>query len=1009
MIGQTISHYRIVEKLGEGGMGVVYVAEDTLLGRRVAIKTLHAGRAAQGPQFRSRFLREARAVSTLSHPHIATIHDYGETQEGQPYLVMELVKGETLGELMLTERLTIPRAIEIIEQVAEALAEAHRQGIVHRDIKPSNVAIDQRGEVKVLDFGLAKQIQMDPADVTDPERQTLLNTQTQEGVVVGTPMYLSPEQALGVDVDARSDLFSVGALLYECIAGKPPFDGGSKIEICAKVIRDDPSPPSKFNSDVSSRLDGITLKALAKKPEARYQNADEFLTELQSVRADLKSPALDRTVTRLISPAPSTHPTGALATLSDIFKRPRLSVGYLSVGLLIVAALGYGWWALTRPRPHQPAPEAQRLYGLAVDALREGAFFKSSKILQQAVQEDDRFALAHARLAEAWTELDFSDKAKDELIRAGDLVPNRSVLPQLDALRFQAITDTVKRDFGKAVEDYRTLAGSVPEAEKAYALVDLGRAYEKNEQPAKAIESYQEAVNRNSRYAAAFLRLGVALRRSQRYPESEAAFDQAHKLFDISNEIEGLAEVLYQRGFLFSQQGKVAEAQVQLQQALERSVALENKDQRIKILQLISNTFIVAGDAAQAQQYSQQAMQLAQASGMENLTTAGLIDIGNAYLIKGNFTEAEKNFSEALRLAQMYKGKLNEARALLSLGSLRSQQGDPDGARDFVQRALQFYQLGGYRKQNSQAYAILGRADERMGDYEAAQHAFEQQLQATLQVGDLQSAAVAHEGLGSVYLFTQRFPEALSQFDEQYKIVKSLNNKLSMGYAAANRGWALWQLGRYEEAQSALSEALTIAQPSGHDPYKELLADSTLMEARIALSRRRLPESITKANKALDLAGTEYKPVAVRGKYTLGLSLTLSGQAAAGRKNCEEAVSLARSLRDPIPLAEALVALAETAFLSGDAQAASTIAGEGQQQSAASKLRESEWRALLIGARAFEKTGDKARARQLALQCNTVIAALEQAWGSNNYKTYLTRPDVQELRIELDALIRGLT
>src|SRR5256714_11246565 len=132
MIGQTISHYRIVEKLSEGGMGVVYIAEDTVLGRRVAIKTLHAYRNSQNSHFRIRFLREARAVSALSHPHIATIHDYGETEDGQPYIVMELVKGETLGELILLERLTIPRAIEIIKQVAEALAEAHRNGIIHR-------------------------------------------------------------------------------------------------------------------------------------------------------------------------------------------------------------------------------------------------------------------------------------------------------------------------------------------------------------------------------------------------------------------------------------------------------------------------------------------------------------------------------------------------------------------------------------------------------------------------------------------------------------------------------------------------------------------------------------------------------------------------------------------------------------------------------------------------------------------------------------------------------------
>src|SRR5436190_2648643 len=157
LIGQTVSHYRVLEQLGEGGMGVVYLAEDTVLGRRVAIKTLHS-RTGHDTQFRNRFLREARAVSMLSHPHIATIYDYGETNDSEPYIVMELIKGETLGDLILTEKLTVARAIEIIKQVAEALAEAHHHGIVHRDIKPSNVAINERGQVKVLDFGLAKQV-----------------------------------------------------------------------------------------------------------------------------------------------------------------------------------------------------------------------------------------------------------------------------------------------------------------------------------------------------------------------------------------------------------------------------------------------------------------------------------------------------------------------------------------------------------------------------------------------------------------------------------------------------------------------------------------------------------------------------------------------------------------------------------------------------------------------------------------------------------------------------------
>src|SRR5438067_821814 len=173
MIGRTISHYRIVEKLGEGGMGVVYIAEDTLLGRRVAFKTLTT-RGDDIQHFRARFLREARAVSALSHPHIAHIYDYGETAEGDPYIVMELIKGQTLSDLMHKEALTISRSIEIIKQVAEALGEAHHQGIIHRDIKPSNVAINERGNVKVLDFGLAKQLDPGPINLADPEQRTLL-------------------------------------------------------------------------------------------------------------------------------------------------------------------------------------------------------------------------------------------------------------------------------------------------------------------------------------------------------------------------------------------------------------------------------------------------------------------------------------------------------------------------------------------------------------------------------------------------------------------------------------------------------------------------------------------------------------------------------------------------------------------------------------------------------------------------------------------------------------------
>jgi len=260
---------------------------------------------------------------------------------------------------------------------------------------------------------------------------------------------------------------------------------------------------------------------------------------------------MDHAVTRLVPPPAGTRATGTLAALSDIFRRPRISVGYVVAAVVLVGVLGFAGWWLTRPKPYEPKPEAKRLYDLAVNGLREGAFFKSSKILQQAVLDDDRFALAHARLAEADMELDNADHAKDQLIRANDLAKNIA-LPEVDTIRLQAITDTVKRDFAAAVNDYQQIVAKVSRNEQAYALVDLGRAYEKNEQWDKAIGSYQQASQFDSHYAAAFLRLGVALQHDQKYDDAEAAFAQASKLFDVSNEVEGTTEVLYQRGILLN-------------------------------------------------------------------------------------------------------------------------------------------------------------------------------------------------------------------------------------------------------------------------------------------------------------------------------------------------------------------------------------------------------------------------------------------------------------------------
>ena len=338
MIGETVSHYRILKKLGEGGMGVVYLAEDTHLGRRVAIKFLAS---TNNHNYRARFLREARAVSHLSHPSIAIIHDYGETKDGQPFIVMEYVKGAPLNELLSQSAITLTRALSITEAVAEALGDAHMHGIIHRDIKPSNVLVSDDGKVKVLDFGLVKQLHEEHAGTAGPDAPTLPAMQTSSNVVVGTPLYLSPEQATGGKVDARSDLFALGSLLYESVTGKPPFAGKSVIDIGAQIIHFNPPPPSSLNEHIPAELDRIILKALAKKPEDRYQSATDFLQDLRGVR-ELLTEEGETHRTQRIHQTRDTQ-SSALKSISDTLRRPRVSIGFFLVGMALV---GLGLWFL---------------------------------------------------------------------------------------------------------------------------------------------------------------------------------------------------------------------------------------------------------------------------------------------------------------------------------------------------------------------------------------------------------------------------------------------------------------------------------------------------------------------------------------------------------------------------------------------------------------------------------------------------------------------------------------
>jgi eukaryotic-like serine/threonine-protein kinase len=284
MIAESIAHYRIIQKLGAGGMGEVYLALDTKLDRKVAIKILPPDSLAEEALSR-RLLREAQAVAKLDHPNICAIYDVNEAESGT-FIVMQYIEGETLAEMMERKALRLGTALSIAEQTAEALAEAHAHGIVHRDIKPQNIMITPRGQVKILDFGLAKLVRAsDPVD-GDAPTATLLST---PGHVIGTMPYMSPEQVQGDPVDPCSDIFSLGITFYEMLAGKHPFKDKSNAVTMSRILLGEPIPTEQFQSQVSPQLQTLLTKMLRKEKEERYQSAEEFLADLRQIPPQLSA------------------------------------------------------------------------------------------------------------------------------------------------------------------------------------------------------------------------------------------------------------------------------------------------------------------------------------------------------------------------------------------------------------------------------------------------------------------------------------------------------------------------------------------------------------------------------------------------------------------------------------------------------------------------------------------------------------------------------------------------
>ena len=332
------SHYKIIKKIGQGGMGEVYLADDTRLDRRVAIKVL-SKEFSQDAERLKRFVQEAKSASALNHPNIITVFETRE-QEEIYYVVNEFIDGETLAKKISKEKIELLTTVNIAIQIASALAAAHEAGIIHRDIKPDNVMIRADGIVKILDFGLAKMTSKNTGEITSLDAETIEQVRTTPGIILGTPQYMSPEQVSGKKADARSDIFSFGVLLYQMVTGRPPFSGRNQIELLAAILKEEPSPIEESAENFPDNLQIIISKTLQKKQEERYQNAKDLLAGLKELEDELKFEAklsleIYRTSSEVI-----TQKSKELAS-----QRKRFSFIQLAL-LLLVAGVSAAtvWW-----------------------------------------------------------------------------------------------------------------------------------------------------------------------------------------------------------------------------------------------------------------------------------------------------------------------------------------------------------------------------------------------------------------------------------------------------------------------------------------------------------------------------------------------------------------------------------------------------------------------------------------------------------------------------------------
>jgi len=963
--GSTVLHYRIERRLGAGGMGEVYLAQDTKLHRQVAIKFLSAP---DDEHARRRLLREARAAAGLDHPGVCAVYEVGTDPARGDFVVMQYVEGEALSDRLRRGRLEPTEALQVAERIAEALMAAHDRGVVHRDLKPANIIITPSGRPKLLDFGLAKPSLTSAAAAEAPTTAAI----TRPYAILGTPGYMAPEQIRNGPVDRRADVFALGCVLYECLTGLRAFPGPTPPDMLGQVLHTDPPPVSSVVPGIGEGVDALCSRLLRKDVKERCQSAEEALGAIRA----------------LLPPGTPISETGRRSSRSSSIewrrKNWRLAAGVaIAVVVLVAAAIGLVEWQ-RRYRLPTPSPDAQKWFDRGVEALRAGAYAGARASLGEAIRIDPQFAQAYARLADAESELDDERGAQAALLRVGELVPDQTALSADEQVRLEAVRAAVLREHDRSIASYRQLANA--RSGDAAGWLDLGRAQEAAGRLADARDSYAKAVQVDGQYAAAYLRLGSI----QGTPTAKALslLEEAVRLDGIATNTEGEAEALLRKGVLLNSVGQYDKAREALNQVMQLTTDPRYASQHFRSEFELARTTAFGGHFTEAETLGRKAVDEAAAADSQSLAANGLVDLAGTLMLAGKYDEAEELFVRAISLAASQGSKRIEMRARLQQASLRQATGHPDEAIALCDKPLQFFSNGHYTRLEAIAKTIVARAQVDLEHYEQASRLTGDVLAFAESIADDALTATSLENQVSQLMALGRLPEALADIEQVEHMRRTQKDQSALPSDLVRRAELLIRLGRSAEADAALREVQQ-GMDAGFESYTSRRPKVTMLRALLASVDRRFSEVAASTTAP----APDMDDVAL---FTCVLVEHARAELGESRIAVREIARWPGYTKDPVLSRELAYWVGDTLIARGDGQSADAIVSGALAAPGGQGNLELRWRLEATAARAVPAAAliDGA---SMASRARADLQRLSDLWRGDA-TPYLARPDLTALR-----------